>query len=234
MNLRWHRSSSSEEVFESWLHQQYQELVLSGRASSPSGPCLDETFLRDLARKLRHIRFSDLRVEHAASCPICMRKLLGLRKQAESRHRRLMFASAVISCLIITVSVVLTVRHVITSRQSATGFVLVSRTVDLSSAGTFRGEQPSRLRSVLLPKGVIKLTLILPRFSDPGQYAVAVTRTRSDDDLVAHAKASSKREGENEELALLLDLRSATPGRYFLATTREQDEASYYYPLEIQ
>jgi hypothetical protein len=109
----------------------------------------------------------------------------------------------------------------------------VARIVDLSSAGTFRGEQ-SQLQSVSLPKGLVALTLILPRFSEQGLYAVAVTRTRSDNDVVAHASASTKREGKNEELSVLLDLRSTTPGWYFLSTTGEKDDAAYYYPLEIQ
>jgi hypothetical protein len=234
MKLRWRRSSRIEEAFESWFRHQYQELVLSGRVSSPGELCPDEAFLRDLARKSSQIRFSDLRVEHAASCQICMGRLLGFRKRAASQRRRLILATAVISCLLIAVSVVLSVRHVITSRQPTVSAFAITRTVDLSSQGTFRGEQPSQVQSVSLPKGVVKLTLILPRFSEPGQYAVAVTRSRSDVDLVAGAKSFTKREGDSEELSVLLDLTLASPGRYFLSTTREQDEASYYYPLEIQ
>jgi hypothetical protein len=163
-----------------------------------------------------------------------MRRLLGFRKRAAFQRRRLIFATAVISCLLIAISVVLSVRHAIPLRQPAVSSVAVARTVDLSSKGTFRGEQPSRVQSVSLPKGVVKLTLILPRFSEPGQYAVSVTRSRSDVDLIAGAHTYTKREGASEELSVLLDLRLASPGQYFLSTTREQDEASYYYPLEIQ
>ena len=233
MNLRWRGSSRSEEAFESWFHEKYQELVLSGRVSSPSGPCPDEAFLQNLARKSGNILFSDLRVEHAASCPICMRKLLGLRKRVAFLRRRLILASATSCCLLIIISLVLSVRHAITSRRPVKSELAVARIVDLSSAGTFRGEQ-SQLQSVSLPKGLVALTLILPRFSEQGHYAVTVTRTRSDNDVVAHASASTKREGTNEELSVLLDLRSTTPGWYFLSTTGEKDDAAYYYPLEIQ
>jgi hypothetical protein len=31
-----------------------------------------------------------------------------------------------------------------------------------------------------------------------------------------------------------LDLHSAAAGTYFLATTHEQDQAAYYYPLQIK
>ena len=234
MNLRWRGSSRSEEAFESWFHEKYQELVLSGRVSLPSGPCPDEAFLQNLARKSGNILFSDLRVEHAASCPICMRKLLGLRKRVAFLRRRLILASATSCCLLIIISLVLSVRHPITSRRPVKSELAIARTIDLSSAGTFRGEQSRQLQSVSLPKGVVALTLILPRFSEEGLYAVAVTRTRSRNDVVAHASASTKREGTNEELSVLLDLRSTTPGWYFLSTTGEKDDAPYYYPLEIQ
>lgn len=233
MNLRWRGSSRSEEAFENWFHEKYQELVLSGRVSLPSGPCPDEAFLQNLARKSGNILFSDLRVEHAASCPICMQKLLGLRKRVAFLRRRLILASATSCCLLIIISLVLSLRYAITSRRPVKSELAVARIVDLSSAGRFRGEQ-SQLQSVSLPKGLVALTLILPRFSEQGLYTVAVTRTRSDNDVVAHASASTKREGKNEELSVLLDLRSTTPGWYFLSTTGEKDDAAYYYPLEIQ
>ena len=40
--------------------------------------------------------------------------------------------------------------------------------------------------------------------------------------------------GTRELVTVTLDLRSATTGPHFLSTTREQDQASYYYPLDIR
>jgi hypothetical protein len=234
MKLRWRRSSESEEAFEIWLRQHYQELVLSGRGLPPSGPCADDAFLQDLARKSRHIRLSDPRVEHAASCPICMRKLLEFRRSAASPQRQVALAFGVGCCLLIAVWGISRVAHVATRKQAGMNALTVTRMVDLSSTGTFRGEQPSQLPSVSLPKNIVKLRLILPRFSKPGVYAVNVARTQSDDDLVAHATGPSKRDGQNEQVSVLLDLRSVRPGQYFLSTKHEQDDAWYYYPIQVQ
>lgn len=33
---------------------------------------------------------------------------------------------------------------------------------------------------------------------------------------------------------MVIDLRKSKPGSYFLSTTHEQDQASYYYPLQIK
>jgi hypothetical protein len=110
----------------------------------------------------------------------------------------------------------------------------VPESVDLWNAGTFRGEQPSPLQAVSLPAALVKVTIILPRYSDPGQYAVAVTLDQEGNGLLARASAAAIGNGDREEVSVYLDLRKSQPGSYFLSTTHEQDQASYYYPLQIR
>jgi hypothetical protein len=90
------------------------------------------------------------------------------------------------------------------------------------------------LQSVSLPAALVKVTIILPRFSRPGQYAVAVTRDQTASNPLAHGDAAANGSGDREEVSVDLDLRKSKPGKYFLSTTHEQDQASYYYPLEIK
>jgi hypothetical protein len=47
----------------------------------------------------------------------------------------------------------------------------------------------SRRRSLLLPAAVVRVTIILPRFSPPGQYSVAVTQDQSGNGVVAQRSA---------------------------------------------
>ena len=109
-----------------------------------------------------------------------------------------------------------------------------SETVDLSNAGTFRGNQPTPLQAVSLPAALVKVTIILPRYSEPGQYAVSVTRDQRGSDLLAGASGTTTGSQDRAEVAVVLDLRKSPPGSYFLSTTHEQDQASYYYPLQIK
>jgi len=110
----------------------------------------------------------------------------------------------------------------------------VQATVDLWNARTLRGDQPSPLQSVTLPAALAKVTIILPRYSDSGRYLVAVTHDRTGNGLLARGSATAIGTGDREEVSIDLDLRNSEPGSYFLSTTHEQDQASYYYLLQIK
>jgi len=90
------------------------------------------------------------------------------------------------------------------------------------------------LQSVSLPVALVKVTIILPRYSRPGQYSIAVTRDQTVNDPLAHGSVTATGNNEREEVSVDLDLRKSRPGAYFLSTTHEQDQASYYYPLQIK
>jgi hypothetical protein len=233
MRLSWRRSSRAEDRFETWIAQHHQAWVLAGE-TTPVGPCPDEAFLRNLARKSKRIALSDPRVDHAASCPRCMSHLLILRQENRSRRRKLVLALAAPSCLVIAAVTIFVVRYEMNRQPSAHNMAVVSRTVNLWDAGTIRGEQPAPLQSVSLPAALVRLTIILPRFSAPGQYLVAVTHDQNGNGVVAEGSTTANTNAEQEAVSVELDLRGAKSGAYFLSTTHEQDQASYYYPLQIR
>ena len=231
--LSWSRPSRAEDRIESWLVQRHQERVLAGD-TTPVGPCPDETFLRELARKDKRIELLDPRVDHAANCSTCMSRILIFRQENRSRRRKLAFGTAVAVCLMIAAAVIGVARYGVHRQLPSSDLAVVSQTVNLWDAGTVRGNQPGSLQSVFLPAAVDRVTIILPRFSPPGLYAVAVTRDQNGNGVVAQRSAPATINGDHESVSVELDLRAAKPGAYFLATTHEQDQASYYYPLQIK
>jgi len=226
-------SSRTEDRFEAWLKRMHQERVLSGQ-TEPVGPCPDEAFLRGLARRSKAISLSDPRIDHAANCANCMNRLLLLREQHRSQNRKLAFALGTAVCLILAVGIFTWSRYSAHRQQMLASASPVPQTVDLWSAGTYRGEQPGQLQSVALPAARVQLTIILPRFSAPGQYLVAVTRDQNGNGLIAEGIAPASAGGEQKRISVILDLHSARAGAYFLSTTHEQDQAAYYYPLQIK
>jgi hypothetical protein len=233
MRMSWCWPSRAEDRFESWLAQRHEERVLAGE-TTPVGPCPDETFLWDLSRKAKRIDLSDPRVDHAANCSTCMSRLLVFRQGNRSRRRKLVLATAVALCTV-TAAIVITIDRYGMHRQlPSTELAVQSEAVNLWDAGTIRGNQPGSLQSVSLPAALVRLTIILPRFSPPGQYAVAVTQDQNGDGVVAQRSALTTTNGDHESVSVELDLRAAKAGAYFLATTHEQDQASYYYPLQIK
>jgi hypothetical protein len=135
---------------------------------------------------------------------------------------------------LIVVALILVARHGANPPRPPSDIATVQATVDLWKAGTLRSGQPSPLQSVTLPAAFVKVTIVLPRYSESGRYLVAVTRDRTGSDLLAYGSATAIGTGDREEVAIDLDLRNSQPGSYFLSTTHEQDQASYYYPLQIK
>lgn len=233
MNLFRRESSRAEDRFEAWLNQEHQERVLSGQTES-AGPCPDEAFLRGVARRSKVIPLSDPRIDHAANCPNCMNRILALRRDdARSDGKKLAFGLAAV-CLVIVVGLIAWFQYDHHRQETVAIAAPVSKVVDLSNAGTFRGEQPGQLQSVVLPAAPVVLTIILPRFSPTGQYLVAVTRDQSGNGVIAEEFASASASNGEQSVSVNLDLRSTKAGAYFLSTTHEQDQAAYYYPLQIK
>lgn len=233
MRLIRRRSQRAEERFESWVAQLHQRSVQEGTQTA-SGPCLDEAFLRELARKSSRIELSDERISHAASCPRCMSRLLAIRQELRSKRRKAALALAAVSCLVIAIIVFSVSLKRSNVRPSNTAETVTTETVDLSDLPTLRGQQPKPLRSVSLPAAVVRVTVILPRFSEPGLYLVAVSHDQAGGEVLAADRGVSTKRDKHDEISVEFDLRNATAGSYFLSTTHEQDQASYYYPLQIR
>lgn len=227
------RSSRDEDKLEAWIKRLHAQRVASGQ-TQPVGPCPDEEFLRGLAKRSRAISLSDARIDHAATCPTCMRRVVALRNESRERNRKLAYALAAATCLILVVAISGWF-HLRQNHQQTMALVQpVSKTVDLWNTRTDRGQQPRQLQSVELPAAVVRLTVILPRFSPSGQYLIAVTRKEDGTGVVAEALAPTVAAGQQEKVSVALDLRKVKAGAYFLSTTHEQDQAAYYYPLRIE
>ena len=108
--------------------------------------------------------------------------------------------------------------------------------VDLFSAITTRGvgDGATPIQQVSLPAAVVNLRVTLPRYSETGQYEVLVSKDRAGDESVAKGLGSAAETNGKVVVPVTLDLRSAKPGAYFLATVRGSDNGTYYYPLEVK
>jgi len=187
-----------------------------------------------LAKRSRAISLSDARIDHAATCPKCMSRIVALRNGNRDRSRKLAYALAAVACLLLTAGLFGWL-HIRENRQQALALAQpVSKTVDLWNADTNRGQQTGHLQSVELPAAVVQLTVILPRFSPSGQYLIAVTRKEDGTGVVAEGLAPTVSSGQQLKVSVALDLRKVKAGAYFLCTTHEQDQAAYYYPLQIK
>ena len=206
--------------------------------------CPDEKTLKDIAENKLPLKHP-ARL-HLASCSPCFAEFRSFKEQydtARSLKRRIL-AWAIAACLMVAAGIYGS--RVVFERKAPSALgngaktgnaqtVASDRTIDLFNHGTVRGAgEPSPLDAVSLPSSFIHLRLILPRFSDPGSYTVAVSKDKGGADIVARGSGMTVADGSRLLLEVTLDLRRAQVGSYFLATVRESDNGTYYYPLKVE
>jgi len=206
--------------------------------------CPDEKTLKDIAENKLPLKHP-ARL-HLASCSPCFAEFRSFKEQydtARSLKRRIL-AWAIAACLMVAAGIYGS--RVVFERKAPSALgngaktgnaqtVASNRAIDLFNHGTVRGAgEPSPLDAVSLPSSFIHLRLILPRFSDPGSYTVAVSKDKGGADIVARGSGMTVADGSRLLLEVTLDLRRAQVGSYFLATVRESDNGTYYYPLKVE
>ena len=175
---------------------------------------------------------------HLASCSPCFSDFRAFKEsgiQKTSHRKAFAWLAAVAACLLLAIGLGLTVTSLRRERPTTDPGPLMARIVDLSNYGALRGSNAlNQLEAVSLPSARVQLTVILPKLSDAGTYKVSVSRDRSSDHVLASGAAAAQGSDQRRTVTVLLDLRGTHPGSYFLATTHDKDEASYFYPLRIE
>jgi hypothetical protein len=109
--------------------------------------------------------------------------------------------------------------------------VAIQKTLDLSRDGVLRGES-DRTVSISLPRRLVNVDLVLPFYSPAGTYRISVCKGRNIQEF-EYRYATAVANGAHTELHVQLDLRSMSPGHYFLGTAHEQDSEPNFYPFEL-
>lgn len=222
--------------------------------------CPDEKTLKDLAED--RLPLEEPARLHLASCSECVAEYLGYRnewKQAEServkpdrslrptapfpmrpRQGLPKWAIPIAASLLVLAGGAALFK--VNSDHSHRAVEVASNApldanVDLFEATTARGAGPEEdaapLQEVALPAAVVHLHVTLPRFSQSGQYKIMVSTDRAGTKVVAMGTGLARENANKVTVNVTLDLRSAKPGAYFLATVRGSDNGTYYYPLQV-
>ena len=139
----------------------------------------------------------------------------------------------VIACLLVKSFVHSFYQPAVSSNNNQ--LVLLDRTINLWDRDTSRtAGEAVPLEAVLLPSALVRAKVILPRASESGTYTIAVTSDKYGQHVLAKGRAPSVVDGPRQLVTVILDLRQTKAGTYFLETTQDQNEASYYYPLTVR
>ena len=119
---------------------------------------------------------------------------------------------------------------------SIPSITLQKRTADLFETDALRGAgEPNKPNSpVHLPAAPLELKVILPRFSRPGPYQIAVCRERNAESAMVKALGTAVAEGSREVVTVVLDLSGLPKGSYWLSTRHDDNDASDYAAMSLQ
>ena len=233
------------------LFVKLQEHVLEKHPNPERVGCIDDAILQTWVYSPQKLDLSDPKYLHVLKCAECTRELIELRKRRNeergrvgaletareskgSAGRRWAGIAAILVCCVAVAGVAYWRIHSPTLTSQTVPAIPVAVTIDLSQAGTTRGNETSTVPPVSLPRRVIAAHILLPYYSPGGKYVVSVTTDRNGASEKATGGAVASVQGFHADLTVTLDLRVLPPGTYFLATTHEGDPASYFYPLSVK
>lgn len=214
-----------------------EEILLHGFPNPERVGCPPSETIQALAE--RRISRDDPAWSHIWHCSPCfadfkkirdkrLAEIEGAERRAARNRRISVWSAAALACACLIAIIVVSVNR----------FTATVVPIDLSkAAGAVRGESDDNGRVLAkLPRRLDELHVTLPLFSPPGRYVLAILKSRSENTAIALGSATGTGSGPKVTLVVKLDLSAANPGRYYLATRREeqgQETAAYYYPVLI-
>jgi hypothetical protein len=233
------------------LFQKLREHVLEKYPNPNRTGCFDRATLGVWARNPEKLDLSDPRYLHVLKCSECTRDLLELRRLYGGQReptvarptlsqvpprlgwRGAIWVSAVMVCCALFAGVFYWRTRSESPKTPGIQQAAIAETIDLSNAGASRGGDTSAV-TIVLPRRVVALRLVLPYFSPGGPYVVSVASDRSATSAKAKGTSVATTQGAHANLTVRLDLRNLDPGTYYLATTHEGDPSSYFYPMTVK
>ena len=194
--------------------------------------CPDSEFLYRLATDRTSISLEDPRLDHVAHCSPCFRELSSFQQQAVDRRRRRVVApvgAAVAVVLLVVAATWLVHRGMIRSPSSASE---VAAQLDFRDRGVTRGaDDPQReFETPNIPRGHLSLIVLLPLFSEDGEYDVEIVRAT--DRPLASARGGATIQQGVTTLRCRLDASKIAPGDYLLGI-RRADGQWVFYPVRL-
>jgi hypothetical protein len=231
---------------EQWFLEQLEAFTQKRATNEKTADCCSESFLQSYAAKAGSVSLSDPRVEHVSSCNYCMPRLLRLResrKAARAFHERIARVAALaVACLVggFLAATYWDRAHLIAPRDSGSlsarsSVNPIERTLDLTNYATTRGlgDEPAK-PPLILPAAMLHVHIILPPFSEGGNYRVLIAHDREGKTALVCANGVATTKGYTAKLDVSLDLRGVKPGNFLLLTELEGQYDFYSYPLNVE
>jgi hypothetical protein len=195
-------------------------------------PCRD--FLRTLAFNRKSIPLNDSRLDHVVHCSPCFRELSEI-KAAAKRQRRRVWTGIGAAAAVIVIGIALWATGVLKRFPSAVTLssAPIVAQIDLQNRSITRGAPTASQQNgpILVPRGQLKLTVLLPFGSEAGTYEVQILKD-VDKPLIAGSGEATIIDGITR-LKVSLGTSSLAPGKYLLGIRQPSLDWAFN-PITVQ
>jgi hypothetical protein len=179
--------------------------------------CPGQGFLRTLAFHRKSIPLNDSRLDHVVHCSPCFREVTDI-KAAGKRRRNTVWAGIGAAAAIVVIGVALWASGVVARHPSPNGTSSnpIIAQINLQNRSITRGgSAPSQQNeTILVPKGQLKLTILLPFGSEAGTYEVQILK-EVDKPLIIRSGPAEISDGVTK-LIISLNTSPLPAGKYLL------------------
>lgn len=189
--------------------------------------CPSRDVLGALARRERPME--DLGYEHLAKCSPCFKEFRAIqqadvaRTAAIRQRRRIAYAAAAVLAVAVVGSLFVVMRSGGPAAVESPTGVEQSAKLDLRPFAVTRNDQPAaEAEGIVLPRGRLNVTILLPVGYEPGEYEMQVLDAELQ--VRAGAKGTATIRDFVTTLEASLDLSALSPGGYRLALRRQRTD----------
>jgi hypothetical protein len=190
--------------------------------------CPPREVLVSLARRERPI--DDPAYDHLKECSPCYLEGRAIQQADALQQRRRILTWAAAAALILSTG---SATWFWTTRENgvASSGTRLRAELDLRPYAITRGEPQTVLPPLVLPRGDLMLTLLLPTGSEPGQYEVQVKDSNATTRASARGNAELRQYVSTLEVAVSVG--ELSPGMYSLAVRRDGNEWQQF-PVRLE
>jgi hypothetical protein len=242
-NLGVGESPLSDDEFKE-LHRILQQAALAAYPNPERKDCFGREVLMEIAQTAWPANHRGY--DHVKHCSPCLREMLEMRQDlilARMRKRYRIYRLGVAAVLVLTAGVGFSTWRLAnrnqTQRNASTDVASIAhlkRTVslfDMPDVVRGSGDSQPQPEPIHLPPAALQLRVILPRFSRPGTYQIAICNGRSPDTTLVKGVGHAVADGPRETVTVMLDLSGLRPGSYWLSTRNDDNDASDYFPVRL-
>jgi hypothetical protein len=196
--------------------------------------CPGQEFLRTLAFNRKSIPLKDSRLDHVVHCSPCFRELSEMRA-AGKRRQRVVWASIGAAAAVIVIGIALWATGIfkrLPSPVNLSSAPIVAQ-IDLQNRSITRGAPTASQQNgpILVPRGQLKLTVLLPFGSEAGTYEIEILKD-VDKPLIAGSGHAAIIDGTTR-LKVSMNTSSLAAGKYLLGIRQPPLEWAFN-PITVQ